>query len=550
MLSVTLISGDQPALNQLEAPTVRIDPTLRKALLKALNNLEKDSDEFDGTTNNFFTTTESEELLEESTASDHFNGPNVQFSAYTFDQNSSKSDDLEDNTIYKTIIVPKSTLSPPKESPHFSFNEPDPVKEEDIHIETVQLARSVSTNIKSNDILGQKISDTVLTLSKQALTSTAAPATTTTIKETTLAPETSTSPKPSTTTTEAPVTNADGENIEKVNDVQIHQAPLVAAFTVQQDAQGLPKSVMPLFKQLIDPQNQPTKQPARVSIPNSINFALNPYQFALEAKQRELEQRIQFLQSQQRHQEQIFRQQQQQLFFEQRFRAEEEQRLRQRFEQEQRFRLQNIPLQQQQFPISIRQGPVQIIPSLSLSNNNLNKISNTLPVNQQLPVKDAASFKITSDQQLPFLSAAANFNVKDKSNNVGPGPLQIQPQLQLPQRTFVPFNTQVSIVPSVSAQLNTNNIEPGFLAPFEGNPLTRVFRHGTSPSFEQHQSQQIYVPPHANAQNLQQLLFQSGVAGRSNEDLNIITRVLALNHGIQTPLLNGNFIQQQQQQRI
>lgn len=176
-----------PSDNHLEAPTVRIDPRLRKALLKALNNLEKDSDELDGTTENFFTTTESEELLEESTTSDRFNPPqSVQYTAFTFDRNSSEIDQ-EDNTIYKTIIVPKTTLSPPRESPVIVFSEPDPVKEEDIQVESVQLARSVSTSIQAtNEIIGNKVSDKVLALSKQALTSTSAPVTTTTtVKDTT-----------------------------------------------------------------------------------------------------------------------------------------------------------------------------------------------------------------------------------------------------------------------------------------------------------------------------------------------------------------------------
>lgn len=554
LAGILLVSGDlsPPSDNLLEAPTVRIDPRLRKALLKALNNLEQESSEQVGTTENFFTTTESEELLEESTTSDRISGPqNVQYTAFTFDRNSSESD-AEDNTIYKTIIVPKTTLSPPKENPIVVFSEPDPVKEEDIQIETVQLARSVSTNIQANEIIGNKVSDTVLALSKQALTSTtSAPATTTTTTTTT--PSTTTTPKPTTTTTEAPVTNADGENIEKVNDVQIHQAPLVAAFTVAQDAQGLPKSVVPIFKQIIEPvqTNQPQKQAQRTPIQTPVNFAVNPYQFALEAKQRELEQRIHFLQAQQRHQEALFRQQQQQLFFEQqRYRVEENQRQIQRFEQEQRFRLQSQP-QQPLVPFLNRQGPIQIIPSISLNNNNQNSnnpgINNNnnqgLPVDQQLPSKDAGTFRITNDQQLPFLHPA-NFQGKDQAiNKFAGGPLQLQQQLQLPQRPYAPFNTQVSIVPSISAQLKNNNIDQGQLQlPFEGNPLTRVFRHGNSPAFEQHQSQQIYVPPHASAQNLHQLLFQSGVATRSNEDLNIISRVLALNHGIQAPL-NGNFIQ-------
>lgn len=553
-----------PNGNQLEAPTVRIDPVLRKALLKALNNLEKESTEAsdgDITTENFFTTTESEELLEESTSADRLNKPaqNIQFTAFTFDRNSSDTDH-EDNTIYRTVVVPRTTLSPPRETPKVVFSAPDPVKEGDIHIETIQVARSVQTKVKANDVLGDKISDKVLALSKQALTSTTSTTTPAAAPVTTTTTTTTSKPTTTTTTTEAPVTNADGENIEKVNDVQIHQAPLVAAFTVQQDAQGLPKSVQPIFKQLIEPQQQnnnaqqqnfqqkqnqlqQNQQPLRPSQPlpnNNNNFPgnLNPYhQFALEAKQRELEQRIQYLQAQQRQQEQYYRQQQ--FLFDQ----------RQRFEQEQRFRQQ----QQQQgsfppFSPLIRNGGVQILPSISLSNNQINPAINNNNFNDQnqLPVKDAGTFRITNEQRLPFLPAV-NFNKENVQKSL-PGPLQLQPQLQLPQRSFIPFNSaQVSIVPSVSAQLKNNNIDQGaFLHPLNAfNPLTRVFRQEqSSPAFEQQQSQQLYVPPQASAQNLQQLLFQSGVAGRGNEDFNIISRVLALNHGIQAPL-NGNFINQQ-----
>lgn len=580
-LTVALCHSDllSPRDNQLEAPTVRIDPVLRKALLKALSNLEKESDEKDATTERELfpsssstttTTTESDELLEESTTADRLQGPKVHYTAFTFDGNSSSSDNggPDDNTIYKTIIVPKTTLSPPKQSPIVVFGDPDPLKEEDIQIETVQLARSVSTSIKANDPTSEtKVSDKILALSKSALTSTNAPSAAVSTNPSTSAASTTTTSTTTTTTTEAPVTNADGENIEKVNDVQIHQAPLVAAFTVQQDAQGLAKSVSPIFKQIIDPlpaplqnqqfrQQQQQPQQQQQQGPPSNNFGLNPYQFALEAQQRELEQRIQYLQAQQRHQEQLYRQQQQQIFFEQRFRAEEEQRLRQRFEQEQqqRFR-QSFQQQQQPLPLVRPQqsagnrppGQVQIVPSVSLQNNNFH---NGLPLDQQLPIRDAGTFKISQEQQLPLvLASAVNFKPKEQSNIIGPGPLQLQSQLQLPHRSFIPFNSQsVSIVPSVSAQLKNNNIEQGLFPPFDNNQhqqLTRVFRHESQPgsSFEQQKSQSIFIPPHANAHNLQQLLFQSGVAGRSNEDLNIITRVLALNHGINAPL-SGNFINQ------
>lgn len=546
MAAVVRSDSSAPARgNQLESPTVRIDPVLRKALLKALSNLEKESDELEeNLTDGLISTTESEELLEESTTNEK-QMPTVQFTTFMFDRNSTKG--VNDNAIYKTIILPKTTLSPPKADSGVAFNAPDPVKESDIKIETVQLARSVSTSIQANEINDErKISDQILELSKPT---------------TTFAP---TAPTTTTTTTEAPVTNADGENIEKVNDVQIHEAPLVAAFTVQQDAQGLPKSVMPIFKQIIDPvksNSKPQNRPQFTGAPN--NFAVNPYQLALEQKQRELEQRIQYLQAQQRHQEQLFRQQQfqqdqqifqrqeqqnfqrqqqeqqnfqrqqQQIFFEQRLRQDEENRLRlQRYEQEQRLRLQQLQRNQ------VRQGGlsnIQLLPSVSLTSNQ------GILIDQQLPVREPTNFRITQDQQLPSFQQA-NFNPQEQSSNQNP--LQLPQQLQLPQRQFVPINTQVNIIPSVSAsfsstQLKNNNIDPGLLTQ-ESNSgsLTRVFRQEVpnQVNFEQQKSQQIVIPPNSNLHNLQHLLFNSGVAGRTQEDLNIITRVLALNHGITAPL--------------
>ncbi|CAH1991806.1 unnamed protein product, partial [Acanthoscelides obtectus] len=52
----------------------------------------------------------------------------------------------------------------------------------------------------------------------------------------------------STTTTTTPIPTSTEESEAKVEDVQFFSAPLVAAFTVHQDALGLPKSIEPIYK--------------------------------------------------------------------------------------------------------------------------------------------------------------------------------------------------------------------------------------------------------------------------------------------------------------
>uniref|UniRef100_A0A1B0CK63 Putative transcription factor spt20 n=1 Tax=Lutzomyia longipalpis TaxID=7200 RepID=A0A1B0CK63_LUTLO len=467
--------------NEIDTPTVRIDPVLRKALLKALSNLEREELEDENTTTES-STTQSEELLEESTSSDH-KPPLVQYHTYIIDRNSSRPDDDSD-TIFQTIILPKTTLSPPKQSEKkkIIFSVPDPVKDSDIKIETVQLARSVTANVQANEIHDDRQLGKT-TPSKDLLKST----TTTSLPSTTTV---------SSTTTEAPVTNEYGENIEEVREVQIHQAPLVAAFTVQQDEQGLPKRVVPIFKHA-EPLSATTVQsvPAIQSLSQSpILPTPNTYQQALENKQRELEQKIQFLQAQQRQQEQLIRQhqlyqeqqhlqRQQQILLEQRLRLEEQRLRQQRYEQEQRiFRLQQRP----PIPLSrpTNSDNIQLLSSVSLTPPN------GVLIEQQLPIKEAVNFR-----NAPLIFT-----------------------------------------------------QPPHLFPSSGD-RNRVFRHDSETgnfgfnnnnnnnNFRQQQQQLRHIAPAQNAnQQLQNLLYQSGISGRSQEeDLNIITRVLALNHGITTP---------------
>lgn len=138
----------------------RLNPALRKALLKALSNIEieasserDDSAEFGGFPTSTVTSTRDEELLEESTAAD-LQALNL-YNSYITDGVNFTQQSKDDNEIIHTIIVkaPRTTVAPSDRSDEkvndqviIQFGAPDPVKDSDVHIETVQIARSVKTN--------------------------------------------------------------------------------------------------------------------------------------------------------------------------------------------------------------------------------------------------------------------------------------------------------------------------------------------------------------------------------------------------------------------
>jgi hypothetical protein len=292
-------------------------------------------------------------------------------------------------------------------------------------------------------------------------------------------------------------------------DVSIFQAPLVAAFTLQQDEKGNPKSVVPLLRrpqtplapqqqqrlqqqpfQIINPPQRlptlPTDQQHRFQLqtlhptgqqppfqPQSLQptdqqlrFQPQPFQITreqeLERKTRLLEQQLLQLQQQRFQQQQQFRQQellkqQQQL---------EQERLRQRQQQLFLEEQQRLRLQQQSFL------PLEPPP----------------PPQRQRPQRQETGTSIVDFQQ------SVGFQFRQQPNN-------------LFQQQFVP---------------------PTF---HQGsNPATNfVFNNANS-------FRQPVQPPSVNSQ-LQDLLYQSGVAGdlqingaSPQEDLNIVSKILSLNH--------------------
>lgn len=542
----------------------RLDPVLRKALLKALSNLEIESATEDASA----TTASSlgnEQLLEESTAAD-LQALNL-YNQYIVNGANYTQKTKDDNEIIHTIIV-KAPKSNAKQSDSgadkvedlndqvvIRFDHPDPVKESDVRVETLQIPRSVKTNEIDDEIEVGDGGDQATTYRST---------TTSSITTTDALPTTTTTTSP-TTTTKAPTHNEDGENIEQVskNDVKIFAAPLVAAFTVHQDERGQPKNVIPLidtvqpapivakpiqeFSLPLTSTNIPfdaNVSPSTVTTPSVADAAFSLTQslelpttkeatfssFALNQKQKQLEDQIVYLQNQHREREEAFRQQQllqeqqalnrqQQLLLQQRYRYEEENRLRlQRYEQEQRLirqqhQLQTLPtltFEPSFTPINRlppQSSSIQIIPSLSFP-------SVQIPTQQLLPVREQVEFRPKT--------SAIEFQAQQSLGLLPP---------PLPQGLTLPIQS--------SDESNQNR--------------HRVFRQETGTGNAGPNSVNTNFPPFASNVfdvdgQLQNLLFRSGFGDvRANEDLNIISKVLALNHGIPTRTdtlfpTNANFI--------
>uniref|UniRef100_A0A182SQI1 Uncharacterized protein n=1 Tax=Anopheles maculatus TaxID=74869 RepID=A0A182SQI1_9DIPT len=219
---------------------LNIDPALRKALLRALRHLKERQEEEKqeqllgdaNTTEENFATTILDELLEESTVAESGararDTSGVDYHTYVANAQEDDRDTIvgeveqrdtaavtvgsaDANEIIKTIIIakPKPALIVPK-------------------LES------------ENEIVPQVDQGTVST------TEAPLPVTSSTTQQ---APISTTTAVP-VPTTPAPTHNEDGENIEQVKseDVKIFQAPLVAAFTVQQDQLGVPRNVIPLLQ--------------------------------------------------------------------------------------------------------------------------------------------------------------------------------------------------------------------------------------------------------------------------------------------------------------
>lgn len=532
----------------------RLNPTLRKALLKALTNIEIDTENQQSSTETeniqIVTPTSipaisSDELLIEENSGTDLRALNL-YNSYFSDAVNFTQNSKDDNEIIHTIIVkaPKATVAPSQDIAAndqviIQFGPPDPVKESDVHIETVQIARSVKTNeiddADSEESSSNEDIDDVKVTTYKPFFSVNTSALSTTTQEQII-------------TTPAPTHNEDGENIEKVakNDVKIFQAPLVAAFTVHQDELGLPRNVIPLVDPaeskpviarplqefVIDSSNQfqTTTNPPLLRSSSSVplvfqlpaietapSFTLSKSlelpstkeasftSFAFEQRRKELEDQIAQLQQQRQQHEESFR------------RFEEQNRVRlQQYEQESEY-LRNGLTSLNRFAVPLPTAPnngVQVIPSLSI------------PTQQLLPVREPKPFN-------SFASSQPLFVPPQIATHLVPGP-------QLPIKPAQQFlsNVPVQRFPSFAPNAALNNIDPNTFNEQSRN-RHRVFRHESNTANFGNSISTNFPPfyPALNADSqLQNLLFQSGISGgRANEDFNIITKVLSLNHGVIPP---------------
>lgn len=533
----------------------RLNPTLRKALLKALTNIEISADDQQSSTEvNGSTSSSSDELLLEENSGTDLKALNF-YNSYFTDAVNFTQRSKDDNEIIHTIIVksPKATAAPNDDSSTddqviIQFGPPDPVKDSDVHIETVQIARSVKTNeIDDADseehTSNEAFDDVRVTTYKPVLV---VNATSVTARPAQKSAFVTAAPTAITTTTPAPTHNEDGENIEKVakNDVKIFQAPLVAAFTVHQDELGLPRNVIPLVDTLdtkpsvaqplqefvIDTSNRvpattqapltpspsstpfafqlPTVDAApsftlakSLELPSTKEAAYSP--FTLDQKRKQLVEQIALLQQQRQHHEETFR------------RIEEENRVRlHQYEQESEY-LRNGLTSLSRFAVPpAAAGHVQVAPSL------------TIPTQQLLPVREPKPFNA-------FAASQPLFVPPQFATHLVSGP-------QLPIKPAQQFNSNVAVarLQPFTPNIALNNIDPLALSEQSRN-RHRVFRHESNTGNFGNSISNVFPPfyPALNADSqLQNLLIQSGIsAGRANEDFNIISKVLSLNHGVIPP---------------
>lgn len=425
-----------------------------------------------------------------------------------------------------------------------------------------------------------------------------------------------------TPTHSTPVEN--GESNVKVEDVQFISAPLVAAFTVQQDEKGLPHKVIPLFgNKLQEKKPQPIKQQNFRDVQS------------LEEKQRALQQQILYLQVQRKQEELLLKQQEELKKQSSKVNFQEQQLpLRQnslsfttdmkKVEEEKKSQVttQQLPLQQQFSFTSgnvIQESPSHVLnQQLPLRQNsfsfntdlkNVEQQKKSQVTTQQLPLQQQFSFtsgKIVPDnsprilsQQLPFEHRTIPFNsiqsAKSSSN------VQIHPSVSFQPHSFtqgiIPLSPSFSELTFAGQQppikeavrfqqppipffnrqnafsqqqiplqfsFNDNFVQDSLrvqLPPLPPSPQSnRVFRQESQTSnfgFNQNRFNQNFgsnvqtvksvslTRPFVETQQhlfkapnqlsiddrLKSLFYQSGFGqGRTQEDFNIVSKVLALDH--------------------
>ncbi|XP_012056733.1 PREDICTED: putative mediator of RNA polymerase II transcription subunit 12 [Atta cephalotes] len=377
-------------------------------------------------------------------------------------------------------------------------------------------------------------------------------------------------PKPTASSPTAPLSNVTSsfsanKEKSKAEEVKILQAPLVAAFTVQQDELGIPKSVVPIYRQSGDGQ--------ALTLQEQLEFKQKLLEQQLVELQQQQIQQTQFLirqrqlyeqqlrqkQQQQRQQQQ---QQQQQLYLQEQARIKhleeqtkikqlEEQRLKQ-LEEQRIYRLH----QHNQFPLLQKPHVFEQSNVLSLQP----------PLEPTIHLQPSLSLEVPSIAAPPLFRTNYQEQLHFQQFRQQPQPQvqlqQSQPQLQHQQRqNFVSFSTTSDFQPPVASATRFNRQEAfnavgnfGFNLDNKQPPPSRnAVNFNVIPrnpnTFVYNPYLQFKQIPRAQtpAKQIQRLLYQSGVAGdlgnvqgQGSEDLNIVSKVLALNVGA-LPTHNKNY---------
>ncbi|XP_017886299.1 nuclear transcription factor Y subunit beta-like [Ceratina calcarata] len=393
------------------------------------------------------------------------------------------------------------------------------------------------------------------------------------------------SPKPtaSTVTASARINatiSSSSDARDKTEEVKIFQAPLVAAFTVQQDEQGVPKSVVPIFKSPNDEQ--------ALTLQEQLDFKQKLLEKQLADLQQQQIQQTQFLVRQQQLYEQQLRQKQQQQYYfqeqarikqleeqtrlkrleEQRIKQLEEQRLKFEEQKQNHFQSQRVVPQKQFFfdqnnnfltlqPPS--ESNVHLQPSVSLEVPNVAAPQAFQQGFQQESAR-LQSFRPQSQhpQQHPQQQVQSLSHLQQSQQRLQPfqqlqhlqQPQQLQhlqslqPQQQRLQQSFGSFSTEFQ-PPLGSSRFNRQeafnavgnfgfNADNRIRNNFDFNAPQRTPANFYNPFTQYRQAK-----PPTPARQIQHLLYQSGIAGELNnvpgignqEDLNIVSKVLALNVG-------------------
>ncbi|XP_046683126.1 signal transducer and activator of transcription C-like [Homalodisca vitripennis] len=345
--------------------------------------------------------------------------------------------------------------------------------------------------------------------------------------------------------TEVQDTEDSGNSSMKVklekHEVEFLHAPLLAAFTVQQDQQGLPRRVIPL-------NYQASGEP--IPLPSNKDQQSLSKQNSIEDKQKQLQQQVNFLQDQQLQEQQYQRLQE---FVKQRQRLLEEEAQRQliienqkrQYENEQRLII--ARQRQQQILFQNQQQDSQLEALKELERQRYYQQQQNYQSNIQNPqnvhFQKSVDFQFQANAQQPASFSQPSNKFQNSFNNYN---TPFQPSVELNRvNRHEPSN--------FIGNFGLSNSQPSFNFHSSGRATVQPFVQPTQstyiqpsnfiqPSFQQHrfsQSNQFLrsQPSLSVDGQIQSLLSIAGIAGglqnkpNAQEDLNIVSKVLALGHG-------------------